>query len=417
MDPKALGRFLMQPSTADVLNTPIARGGIFPLTEYADRSEFDLTSGLPGAFYDALTAPARAYRGELPAGQQVPEAFNFAGNLTLGSLLAPRPTGSIGMGGRARAIEGQQSKGITGYQGSPHNFKAERLIEWPDGRTEYIEGMPDALPDIPEGAKVLKDFPLGRIRLDKIGTGEGAQAYGHGAYIAEAEDVARSYKSAGVPTGLIQYKGTGLSNISAGEYSKLAPITRQALNWLKAYDDIGRAAKDADFSDIPGLRREIERLSQSGDVHNYKDGHMYEVRINADPEDFLDWDKPLSQQSERVRGAFAGANPEGYDRFGHLALAAAKGEHPRDKTYMPSGSEAFSDLSSFGGRGDAEKALREAGITGIRYLDQGSRGAGEGSSNYVVFDDALIEILRKYGLLGPSAVGLAAASSGETPVY
>ena len=45
-------------------------------------------------------------------------------------------------------------------------------------------------------------------------------------------------------------------------------------------------------------------------------------------------------------------------------------------------------------------ALREAGIPGIRYLDQGSRTAGEGSRNYVVFDDKLIEILRKYGLLG-----------------
>jgi len=57
---------------------------------------------------------------------------------------------------------------------------------------------------------------------------------------------------------------------------------------------------------------------------------------------------------------------------------------------------------------DFSQQLREAGIPGIRYLDQGSRGAGEGSSNYVVFDDKLIEILRKYGLLGPTA-GLAAA--------
>lgn len=48
---------------------------------------------------------------------------------------------------------------------------------------------------------------------------------------------------------------------------------------------------------------------------------------------------------------------------------------------------------------------REAGIPGIRYLDQGSRGAGEGSRNYVVFDDKLIDILRKYGLAGLLASG------------
>ena len=56
--------------------------------------------------------------------------------------------------------------------------------------------------------------------------------------------------------------------------------------------------------------------------------------------------------------------------------------------------------------------MNEAGIPGIRYLDQGSRAAGEGSSNYVVFDPSLIEILRKYGILPPLAAGGAAALAG-----
>ena len=42
------------------------------------------------------------------------------------------------------------------------------------------------------------------------------------------------------------------------------------------------------------------------------------------------------------------------------------------------------------------EALREAGIPGIRYLDAGSRDAGEGSRNYVVFDDNLLDILHKW---------------------
>jgi len=37
-------------------------------------------------------------------------------------------------------------------------------------------------------------------------------------------------------------------------------------------------------------------------------------------------------------------------------------------------------------------------------LDEGSRGAGEGSRNYVIFDDKLVDIARKYGLL-PLGVG------------
>jgi hypothetical protein len=57
-------------------------------------------------------------------------------------------------------------------------------------------------------------------------------------------------------------------------------------------------------------------------------------------------------------------------------------------------------------------ALLDAGIPGIRYLDQGSRGAGEGSHNIVAFDPSTIEILRKYGLAGLGLGGAAAATAG-----
>lgn len=50
--------------------------------------------------------------------------------------------------------------------------------------------------------------------------------------------------------------------------------------------------------------------------------------------------------------------------------------------------------------------LKRQGIPGIKYLDQGSRAAGEGTSNYVVFDASTIEILRKYGVALPVIEGL-----------
>jgi len=58
---------------------------------------------------------------------------------------------------------------------------------------------------------------------------------------------------------------------------------------------------------------------------------------------------------------------------------------------------------------NASKALRDAGIPGLRYLDQDSRAAGSGSRNTVLFDDKAIEILRKYGIAGLMAGGGAAA--------
>ena len=59
------------------------------------------------------------------------------------------------------------------------------------GDTRYAiawHGTPHVWPPEP-------GFPHGRPRLDKMGTGEGSQAYGWGWYSAEARDVAASYKN------------------------------------------------------------------------------------------------------------------------------------------------------------------------------------------------------------------------------
>ena len=116
---------------------------------------------------------------------------------------------------------------------------------------------------------------------------------------------------------------------------------------------------------------------------------MYEVSIYANPEDFLDWDKPLSQQSEKVRAAANKAWGGGID-------TETAGER-----YAPMSPEMVGKF-------------KDLGIPGIKYLDQGSRAAGEGSRNYVVFDPAIVSILRKYGLAGMLG-GAAMAASGSQP--
>jgi hypothetical protein len=49
----------------------------------------------------------------------------------------------------------------------------------------------------------------------------------------------------------------------------------------------------------------------------------------------------------------------------------------------------------------ASRLLQQQGIPGIRYLDGGSRSAGSGSSNYVVFpgQEGLLNILERNGQL------------------
>ena len=109
-------------------------------------------------------------------------------------------------------------------------------------------------------------------------------------------------------------------------------------------------------------------------------GHMYEVNVAADPETFLHWDKPLSEQHPDVQAALAKLPP------------------PDDNLMFPITPKSLGrDYVS----GNGSQALKDVGLPGIRYLDASSRGAkGEPTHNAVVFDPAKMEIIRRYGLAG-----------------
>jgi hypothetical protein len=204
-----------------------------------------------------------------------------------------------------------------------------------------------------------------KFSLDHIGKGEGAQAYGHGLYFAESEGVAKSYRDA------LRWQGSDWNDPNY-----------VARFWLDHHK--GDAAKAAAYLDTaakgqstPQSKAAVERAAEilrdgGQGLSAANPGRMYEVNINASPEDFLDWDKQHNEQSKFVTEA--------------LAKAKAAGKFPNaPRRYIPRTPEETS-------------ALREAGIPGIKYLDQNSRTAGEGSRNYVLFRDDIIDIVRKYGM-------------------
>ena len=299
-------------------------------------------------------------------------------------------------------------EGITAYHGSPHNYSAERLIKWPDGRTEYIVGTPDVLPTVPKGAEVVKDFPLGRQRLDKIGTGEGAQAYGHGLYEAEAEAVGLGYKNE--LSGREFKLGDGrvirddVTSRSMGQ-TRAENIAAQHINdafnsqssspYQFAKDRLLKAKRyyPEEAEHIDEALAIVDDWNRSGASAPRATGSMYQVKINASPDEFLDWDKPLSQQPESVRKALASIDEDMYNPVGGDYDANEKGQ------------QTYHRLMKMFGESKASAVLKGKGIPGIKYLDGASRTAGEGSRNYVVFDDSLIDILKKYGVALP-AIGL-----------
>lgn len=304
-----------------------------------------------------------------------------------------------------------------------------------------------------------------RFDLSKIGTGEGAQAFGFGLYFAESRDVADSYRATLAARNVPAASDKALPDVltrDAEQFGKLAVTNSLLIDGFSALDVKARsdvlammrrllnngevservvslvpidvmdmlvrhqgaskplldnpsmlvdllpvdandtvagrvAAVDvlAPYVALAAAERPLvgtqgrsllqkalaARSANKGDLrHSGKvtypyepsNGRMYEVRINADPEHFLDWDKPLSQQSEKVRQAASKAwgIPE---------------QQLHDELFARNVPEQIS------------KKLRDEGVAGVKYLDQGSRVKGEGTRNYVVFDDNLIEIVAKDG--------------------
>lgn len=230
---------------------------------------------------------------------------------------------------RQAAFEAAKNAGplMTVWQGSPHRFAP------------------------------TKNNPLGEFDASKIGTGEGAQAYGYGHYLAENPATATEYRRA-----------------LAGPELDATETARQ-IAFAKA-----KAAQATDPAVKRGYLNAAEELTQNGG----KPGHLYKVDLPDDQiAKMLDWDKPLSQQPEAVK---------------QLAAQFNGGKLPRESM---SGDELLrwmqQTMRYTGQSGRPEDLLHAAGVPGIRYLDQGSRGAGSGTSNFVVFpgNEGVLKILAR----------------------
>ena len=346
---------------------------------------------------------------------------------------------ALAMRGAGRPVAQAVEEGLLGFSTSPQGLALGDFAADEDGALRLFHGSPH-------------DFD--RFSMDKIGTGEGAQAYGHGLYFAENRGVAESYRDALGAKGDILYDRLSEQDLSE---AGIAELTRRRA----AYEDAAaRARQDAldlflkyggkdgerpwlvDPRTIsvpklggqydPSFRAMVSEANPSM-FRSGAFGRLYEVEVAADPADFLDWDAPLSAQPQVARRlGLSVRSPDEINAEAEAIMMTGPGgkwmEDPAkvqrvrelqdelDNAVPPmTGQEYYrggadgdvSNILSQMGYGNPEAqsaALREAGIPGIRYLDAGSRGAGDGSRNYVVFDENLITIIRKYGIAGAAAM-------------
>jgi len=230
----------------------------------------------------------------------------------------------------------------------------------------------------------------------KIGSGEGAQVYGVGAgYTAEARPVAEEYMrqvTAGTPQPPVRtFRGEELipqtpeymaarlldadkmslpkarKEVSSWIASAKPEMQREVANWQKTLDILNQAEKKSDFKNL-------------GDRSYLYKGDIPDEILPK----FLDWDKPLTKDvPQDVKDAFNKIikdYPEVKDAF----MKGFKENQP--------GWYYYSVLNDLAKTGDLAKnqqfasdVLERAGIRGIRYLDQGSRGEGKGTSNFIPF--------------------------------
>jgi hypothetical protein len=279
------------------------------------------------------------------------------------------------------------------------------------------------------------------VDLSKIGTGEGAQAYGHGYYGGQAKETGEEY--ARTLSNIDRDTGYASSHLNAqnvvartnGDPEWAAEVVADQLSRTEPSDSA--YGKLADTLEIIKSGKYKEPLPDSGYLYRGEYRWPDPAKEAATPltgEDLLQWDRPLSEQPESVRRAVSelgivGGNMElpagGLDMSGGGRIldnrdgkvkpgsvapyVLVSGDNKFDISEKdlqrmlggsddPTGEQIYTRLTAkLGDQNAASKALGALGAPGIRYLDGMSRDGGQGTYNYVMFDDKGIKLLERNG--------------------
>jgi hypothetical protein len=220
---------------------------------------------------------------------------------------------------------------------------------------------------------------------EKIGTGEGAQAYGHGLYFAEDPKVAGQYQK-NLGNRFAEYKVSDGRTLKADDdigimLDAIANGKQSAEHWARLTPE---EAKDPLM--VKGAELAKTLIGKDLEMTVPVGGSLYHVNLpDSKIDKMLDWDKPLSEQPAHIEAIKKAFKQRGFDD------TQIKGMLDKDIT----GEQAYKYIASMFGEDKASGMLSDLGIPGIRYLDQGSRTTGKGTRNFVVFDENDVKILER----------------------
>ena len=237
--------------------------------------------------------------------------------------------------------------------------------------------------------------PLGEFDASKIGTGEGAQAYGHGIYYAENPEVAKGYQprdpKAEAKLMNLYKQAEARENYDAMEVLEAAMLHRTASELAEQF---------------PQQKALINRISK---INEKAAGALYKADLPDEMIDrMLDWDKPIKDQPAALQSIRATLPDD------------VKKDFDANVQGGISGGNAYLNWV-WGAKSAAQKSdkLKEAGIPGIKYSDAGSRGqGGSGTRNFVVFpgEEKKVRILERDGKKVAEMLQRTAPASAEVEI-
>jgi hypothetical protein len=417
-----LSQFLGGPvDTANTVRTP------YPMEVFGDVN-YTPDKQLPGGSRDILGMMPRATAAR-------PET---AGMEELGGFMAPATAKVLKPAVMATGrLAGQEINAA--MTGQPTRSLLGTITPKPKLLDVY-HGTPHTLPPTARN-------PLGEFDASKIGTGEGAQAYGYGIYTAEAPDVAKGYANR-LGSNLIMVDGKPMDfndpvHLAASILSDPNNAGLPAKNLASAirYDPKGIVPFGAESK-----AEEIAKVLESGNIPKFTNqkGNLYKVDLPDEKiATMLDWDKPVSQQKnvmnalrqeaeQRIKSnllvniendirsqlpsqnigndytaLFSNQNAAINQDIRQQALAKLNQMNLKpliekelnsfktpDMTWNMSGGDLYQTLATRNGsQQQASSILKNQGIAGIKYFDEGSRGSTGQGRWKVTFKDGKEKIM------------------------
>lgn len=227
-----------------------------------------------------------------------------------------------------------------------------------------------------------------------MGSGEGAQAFGWGSYFAQRRGIAKGYFATDVAN-----KGISVDL----QRQRDAELSRLALDLKVAQDAVADPNTPSELAElmkatIPELARKLsDRQAHWAKFNDAPDGALMRVDFSVADDEWLDLDKPMSEQSEKVQAAIKDSGHGWMDKtttgrqfYDQVSREQAPYDEDGEQAPGTSNDKAASEY------------LDSIGIKGNKFLDANSRGGEENKmSNLVVFNDKNIQ--RVASLVGADA--------------